>query len=89
MRTTRIELDGSAGHVTIERPAGRPNICIASIVRQPRQGQRAWMVWDVPADIGADALFQIATEVQRRTDGSRGTNSMIHDYYRDLRRFAD
>jgi len=89
MRTTRIELEGRAGHVTIERPVGRANICVVSIVRQPRQSQRAWKTWELPTSVSAEELFKVAEEVQRRCDGTRGTNSMIHDYYHELQRFAD
>lgn len=87
MRTRRIELDGSAGHVAIERQPGSTTIRIDSIVRDPKRGQQAWKTWEVEAAVSDEDLFQIATEVQVRTDGQRGTNSMIHDYYREMQRF--
>ena len=89
MRTRRIELDGSAGHVAIERQPGRTSIRIHSIVSKPKRGQEAWKTWGVKARISDEDLFQIATEVQERTDGRRGTNSMIHDYFREMQRFQD
>lgn len=88
MRITRIELQGSAGHVTIERPAPSDTIRIDSTLRNPK-GQEAWTSWELPGDASEDELFRIAQLVQRRCDGVRGTNSDIHDYYRELQRFAD
>lgn len=94
MRTKRIELEGSAGHVAIERAPGRggsTTIRIDSIIREPLPGgEQAWKTWEVEARvISDDELFAIATEVQRRCDGVAGTNSMIHDYYREMQRFQD
>jgi len=89
MRTTRIELEGSAGHVAIERTRGSTTIRIDSILFAPvADGQQTWKTWELPARISDDELFKVAEEVQQRCDGSRGTNSMIHDYYRELQRFA-
>ncbi|MCC7408390.1 MAG: hypothetical protein IT442_09970 [Phycisphaeraceae bacterium] len=91
MRTTRIELEGSAGRVAIERAPGSTTIRIDSILRDPLPGggEQTWKTWDLPARISDDELFKVAEEVQRRCDGVRGTNSMIHDYYRELQRFAE
>jgi hypothetical protein len=86
MKTTRIELEGPAGTVTIQSE-GR-SIRIDSILRDPR-GEQAWMTWTVGAIADDQELFEIAAAVQRRCDGHRGTNSDIHDYYRELQRFAD
>ena len=90
MRTRRIELDGSAGHVAIERQPGSTTIRIDSIIRDPKPGEQAWKTWEIEArDTDDTELFWIATEVQRRCDGVVGTNSMVHDYYREMQRFAD
>jgi hypothetical protein len=90
MRTKRIELEGSHGHVAIERERGSSTIRIDSIVRDPRNGEQAWKTWEIEArDTDDTELFWIATEVQRRCDGVVGTNSDIHDYHRELQRFAD
>ena len=88
MQTRRIELEGSAGHVAIERQRGSDTIRIDNILREPKKEQ-AWMTWEIPARTSDDELFKIAETVQRRCDGTVGTNSMIHDYYRELERFAD
>jgi hypothetical protein len=42
----------------------------------------------VEADSPED-LFSMAQCLQEQLDGCRGTNSMIHDYYRLLQDFAD
>lgn len=89
MQTTRIELRGDAGSVAIERQPGSTTIRIDSIIREPKTGQQAWKTWELPARSEEDALFEVAWEIQIRCDGVRGTNSMIHDYYRELQRFAD
>ena len=90
MRTKRIELEGRTGHVAIERERGSTTIRIDSILREPRNGEQAWKTWEIEAkDTDDTELFWIATEVQRRCDGVVGTNSMVHDYYRELQRFAD
>jgi hypothetical protein len=88
MRTIRIELEGSAGHVAIERKRDDTTIRIDSILREPKREQ-AWKTWELPARVSDEDLFKVAEEVQRRCDGVRGTNSMIHDYYREMQRFQD
>ena len=87
MRTTRIELEGSAGSVAITREQG--TIRIDSIVREPKNGEQGWKTWEIEARIDDDALFKIAEEIQRRCAGVRGSNSDVHDYYRELQRFQD
>ncbi|MBI1375816.1 MAG: hypothetical protein GC159_24160 [Phycisphaera sp.] len=91
MRTIRIELEGSAGHVAIERTpgcGGDSTIRIDSILREPKKEQ-AWKTWQLPASISDDELFKVAEEVQHRCDGCRGTNSMVHDYFTQMQRFQD
>lgn len=85
MRTTRLELDSNAGHLTIQIEKG--TIRIDSMIRNPKRSQQAWKTWEVPCTSSDDELFAIAQEAQERTDGCRGTNSMIHDYFRELQRF--
>lgn len=89
MQVKRIELEGSAGHVAIERPRNSTTIRIDSIVRDPRNGTQAWKTWELPADIDNDELFEVAQIVQRRCDGVAGTNSDVDGYYRELQRFQD
>ena len=42
----------------------------------------------VQADCEED-IRSMAECLQYQLDGHKGTNSMIHDYYRELQRFAD
>ena len=88
MRIKRIELEGSHGSAAIERQPGSSTIRIDSIIRDPGK-EKAWMTWQLPATTGEAELFEIATIIQRRCDGAAGTNSMIHDYFRELERFAN
>lgn len=89
MRTTRIELDGDAGHLAIQRERGSATIRIDSIIRDPKRGQQAWKSWELDAAVSDEDLFKVAIEVQFRADGGTGTNSMIHDYFREMQRFQD
>jgi hypothetical protein len=87
MRIKRIELEGPAGHVAIERLRGESTIRIDSIVREPR-GEHGWMTWEVPAG-DREELYRVADAIQRRSDGACGSDSDIHTYYRELLRLAD
>jgi len=90
MRIKRIELEGQAGHVAIERQRGSATIRIDSIIADPGKGEQAWKTWEVDAKSTDDTeLFWVATEVQRRCDGVVGTNSDVDGYFRELQRFAD
>lgn len=89
MRTRRIELEGRAGHVAIERKRGSSTIRIDSIVAEPKNGQQAWKTWEVEARIRSEDLWCIAQEVQRRCDGVLGTRGDIDGYYREMQRFVD
>lgn len=90
MRTKRIELEGRAGHVAVERPRGSTTIRIDSIIADPRKGEQAWKTWEIDAKGTDDTeLFWIATEVQRRCDGVVGTNGDVDGYYCELQRFQD
>lgn len=89
MRTRKIELDSSAGHVTIERQRDSNTIRIESTLREPKRHETAIKTWEITTRISDEDLFAIAAQVQARTDGYRGSNSDIHDYYRELQRFQD
>lgn len=89
MLITRIEFEGAAGHLTIEKAPGGPTIRIDSVLRNPDRHQQVWKTWELPAAVGDEDLFKVAVEVQQRTDGCNGTNSMVHDYFRDMQRFQD
>jgi len=93
MRTKRIELEGSHGHVAIERERGSTTIRIDSwrddVVTNPREGEQVWKTWRIEARIGDDDLYAIAQQVQRRCAGVVGTNGDVDGYYRELQRFQD
>lgn len=89
MRTKRIELEGRAGHVAIERPRGSTTIHIDAILREPLPGAQAWKTWEVEARIGDDDLYAIAQAVHQRVEGHEGTNSDVHGYFAELQRFQD
>jgi hypothetical protein len=89
MRTRRIELDGSHGHVTIERDRGSTTIRIDSIVHDPTPSRQAWKTWEIQACVGDDELLQIAQAILQRAEGGDGTNSAVHGYLAELRRFTD
>ena len=93
MRIKRIELEGDAVTLTIERAPGSPTVRVDSTIRDPKRGQQAWKTWELPATASNQKditkFFELAVEVQQRTDGCTGTNSMVHDYYEQLLRFAD
>ncbi|MCC6579524.1 MAG: hypothetical protein IT440_03725 [Phycisphaeraceae bacterium] len=89
MQTRRIELEGSAGHVAMERPRNSATIRIDCIMGNPQNEEQTWKTWEIDPSIGEDELFRIAQEIQRRCDGVRGSNSMVHDVLRELQRFTD
>jgi len=87
MRTTRIDLQGDAGsghYATITRPSGGEHIEVTILTPAQPNGR----VHHVQAD-SEDDLWSMAECLQLQLDGVRGTNSMIHDYLRELQRFAD
>lgn len=105
MQIRRIELEGRAGHVAIERRRGSTTIRIDSIIANPpsnppsippsnpaspRKGEQAWKTWKIDAKSTDETqLFWIATEVQRRCDGVVGTHGDVDGYFRELQRFQD
>lgn len=85
MRITRMDLEGSPGHyATIARRAGSDHIEVTILTPDQPDGR----VHHVQADCDED-LWSMAECLQYHLDGHRGTNSMIHDYLRELQRFAD
>jgi len=85
MRITRIDLEGQAGcYATIERQRDSDYIHVALVTRGNPGGFDHYVMADCDEDI-----WSMAECMQIALDGQRGTNSMIHDYYRELRRFAD
>ena len=87
MRTTRIEIEGAAGHVAIERKSGQCNVRIDSVIRDPKRNEQAWKVWEIAITANEGELFGIADEAFTRTEGHTGTNSDVHDLLREIQRF--
>ena len=95
MQITSIELAGTSDHklrngqpglprafARISRKRGDEYITVELIVRG---GDRTHHVL---AD-DADDQHSMAEILQEALDGSKGTNSMIHDYFRLIQQFAD
>ena len=57
----------------------------ATIHRVPGNGEREHLV---EAD-NPDDVYSMAECLQYHLDGCKGTNSMVHDYYRILENFTD
>ena len=91
MKITRIDIEGDSGATgTIQRKSG-DNI-IEVIISTPRTGR--FGVHSRVRTLTANAhyeneQFAVATVVQEAIDGCRGTNSMIHDYYRLIQQLGD
>ena len=96
MRITRIdfegrhEINGQAGHwyATAQRRDGMhngPDIVLVTIFAPQMPNGREH---HVDAD-SKDDLWSMAECLQYHLDGCRGTNSMIHDYYRELLRLSN
>jgi len=88
MWTKRIDLESKAGHVVIERTAKRAFVITSTLNDEKCSGQ-ASKTWERSTGIYDDELMQIAIEVQQRSDGYDGSNSEVHDYFREMQRFQD
>ena len=83
MRITRIDIEGKTGrYATISRSRGSSRIDISTLT------PNATYKINIPAD-DPDRQWAAAVNLQKELDGYEGTNSMIHDYYNVIRRFAD
>jgi hypothetical protein len=89
MRITRMTIEGTGGRVEIERPRGATTILVTGVTFDPRTGERQDWKSEISSHVDADELLNVARRMQRDCDGVRGTNSDIHDYFRELQRFAD
>jgi hypothetical protein len=91
MKITRIDFEGENGASgTIQRKSG-DNV-IEVTMSTPRTGR--FGVHRRIRTLTANAhyeneQFAVATALQETLDGCRGTNSMIHDYYRLIQQLAD
>ena len=85
MQITRIELHGEQGYVTIERPLYGLEVTIHSI----KPGDEGEKTWTISTRSERHQILELAQIIQKRCDGVRGTNSMVHDYFCELQRFMD
>ena len=85
MRITRIDFEGQAGtYATAIRKRGSDHIEVTILTPETPKGRDHSVQTDCEEDI-----FSMAECLQSQLDGHRGTNSMIHDYYRELLRLSD
>jgi hypothetical protein len=91
MKITRIDLEGENGTTgSIQRKSGSDVIEVT--ISTPRPGR--FGVHRRIRTLTANARYEneqfaVATYIQEAMDGGRGTNSMIHDYYRQIQQLAD
>ena len=91
MRITQIDIEGENGATgTIQRKGGATVIEVT--MSTPRTGR--FGVHRRIRTLTANARFEneqfaVATALQEAMDGCRGTNSMIHDYYRLIQQLGD
>ena len=91
MKIASITFEGSTdpktaqprAFATIRRPRGSEYIEVT--IDWPSGRSRKHLV----AADDRDDQFSMAEGLQETLDGCRGTNSMVHDYLREIERFAD
>ena len=85
MRITRIDFEGQAGnYATAVRKRDSQYIDVTILKPNMPGGRKHHVQVDSEEDI-----YTMAECLQHELDGCRGTNSMIHDYYRELLRLSD
>jgi hypothetical protein len=95
MHIKRIEIEGQAGTLTIERDrrdVKRSSVIrIDSIIRNPASGRgdQTWKTWEIDPRIDDATIIDLAETLHQRTEGFRGTNSDIHAYAQELYRFTE
>ena len=91
MRITRIDIEGENGATaSIQRQSGSD--VIKMTISTPRHGRFGVhsRIRTLTANASSEnEQFDAATALQEAMDGCRGTNSMIHDYYRQIQQLAD
>ena len=85
MRITRIDFEGRPGnYATAVRKQSSDHVEVTILAPDTPNGQQHHILADCQED-----LFSMAECLQERLEGHRGTNSDIHDYYRELMRLGD
>jgi len=89
MRITRIDIEGHAPggsrYATIFRRRGSRWIEVTVLTPQKPDGKEH----RIAADADEQELWNQARNLHLAIEGRHGTNSDIHDYLRELQRFAD
>lgn len=83
MKATRIDLEGRQGHYATIRRQGEA-VVVEYLTPEFPQGRKVL----IPAG-DEKRLWAAAQDLQRELDGCLGTNSMVHEYFQELQRFAD
>lgn len=91
MRITRIDIEGENGaRGTIRRTPGSSTIEVEISTTVPGRFGAHRKSRTLTAHVRYEnEQFAVATALQEALDGTRGTNSMIHDYYRQIQMLAD
>ncbi len=85
MRITRIDFEGQPGnYATAVRKRDCDQIEVTILTPDKPNGREHHVQADCEEDI-----VSMAECLQQHLDGHRGTNSMIHDYYRELLKLSD
>lgn len=85
MKTTRIDLEGRPGrHATITRKRGSDQIEVTILVPEMPDGKTHYVKADCREDV-----FSMAQCLISQLEKTKGTNSMVHEYFRELERFMD
>ena len=89
MKVTRIDLEGRSGrYATIRRQRGSQDIDVTILTPDRPEG----LPMQVAArgdETGEKVRRAFAGYLHRMLEGHDGTNSMVHEYFRELERFAD
>jgi len=83
MQVTRIDFAGESGAFAIVSRKQECEFIFVQILT-PKDEKTHY----VDAD-DRDDQYSMAECLQETLDGCRGTNSMIHDYFREIQRFAN
>ncbi|MCL2646140.1 MAG: hypothetical protein FWD61_03930 [Phycisphaerales bacterium] len=86
MKLARIEFNGKIASANIHRDDFPDRHFILCIDPHPYQvGKR--MNRAIPLNTSDEELMKFARDVQRRTDGYRGSDDEVQEFFREMKRF--
>jgi len=87
MKLERIEFNGKIASSNIHRDTCSPDkYFILCVDPHPyHTGKR--MNRAIPLNISDEELMKFAIDVQRRTDGYRGSDEEVQEFFREMKRF--